>query len=102
MLSPMTPRDLIAAALGLVLAVAGIGFWILVAMRGDDWLRQRVARRFGVSIGRGMRGHWEIEGGGLRGCAIEMLQLVGFMLAFVVWAIGMGIGLFVMNLISGC
>jgi len=78
----------------------GIGWWVFYGTRGDAWLRQRVGASFGVEIALTMRGHWHIERGGARGCLIEMIQLLGFMAAFMVWAVWMGFGVLLLTLIT--
>jgi len=81
----------VQSLLGLGIAVASILFWALVVWRGEGGFRNWVARRFQVTIERGPRGHWKVTSGpgsAGRHFLIELLQLVYFMTAFAVWALG--------------
>lgn len=86
----MTPGS---AALSIVLAVAGVVatfyIWVKLAGPGHEAWRRRCERRYNVTIGIGGKGHWEIRNGGLRGFAIEFLQLGFYMALFALWALVM-------------
>lgn len=78
------------ASLGVALAVLNLGYWWLVVGRGQRGFHGWCERRFDVTITSSFRGHWRVTGGSsswLRRFAIEWLQLVYFMGAFVVWAV---------------
>jgi len=82
-------------ALGLV--AANLAFWAWVIRRGEDRFRLAVESHFDVTIKRGMRGHWTVVSNrsAITNFFLELLQLVFFLGAFVVWAAGMlgGVGL---------
>lgn len=76
--------------LGLGLAAGNIYYWGLVMRGGDDWFRRMVERRYRIGIGK-VRGFWQVSSGNgrLTDLGIELLQLVYFVGAFTVWAIGL-------------
>lgn len=87
--------------LGLALAAGNMWFWWWVVRTGDARFCAYVERRLGVTIARGMRGHWQITSGPrsvLKRFGIELLQLAYFLGAILVWAIliGLGVGLMVL------
>lgn len=89
--------------LGLALAAGNAWFWWWVVTRGDVRFQAWVERRYGVTIARGMRGHWQITSGqrsAFRRVAIELLQLAYFMGAFVVWGVLLGLGVGLMALVQ--
>lgn len=77
-------------------------FWWLVVRRWHDRFRLRCERRYGVTIGLGARGHWQVSGeiSRLRRFAIEWLQLVYFMGAFAVWGISILLGVGLLSLLG--
>jgi hypothetical protein len=91
------------SVLGLALAGGNVWFWWWVVRTGDARFRVRVERRYGVTIGRSFRGHWQITSGqssALKRFAIELLQLAYFMGAFVVWGLLLGLGVGLMALVD--
>jgi hypothetical protein len=91
------------AAVGLVLAGANIVYWWFVVRRWHDAFRRWCERRYSVTITLGHRGHWLVSGSDKRWTtrfAIEMLQLVYFVAAFVGWAVGLLAGVAVIVLIQ--
>lgn len=90
----------VSGAVSMLFMLVGLAWWPFYLLRGDRWLKAKVAKRFEVEIGIGARGHWDIAGGGTRGCLIEMIQLAGFMGAFVVWATWIGIGLLIVHFVQ--
>jgi hypothetical protein len=88
--------------LGLAIAAGNLYYWHLVVRRWEDPFRAWVERRYGVVVTRGGRGHWSVSGSGsrLRDLAIELLQLVYFMGAFVAWSVGMLLCVGLMSLVA--
>ncbi len=86
----MTPAN---SALSIVLALIGVAatfyIWVKLAGRGHEAWRRRCERRYNVTIDIGGKGHWEIRNGGLRGFAIELLQLGFYMALFALWGLVM-------------
>jgi hypothetical protein len=82
---------ILLTALGIAIAAANLAYWWLVARRWEGRFRRYCERRYHVTIAHGIRGHWTVTGEGswLRRVAIEWLQLVFFLTAFVVWSAGM-------------
>ena len=97
-----TPAMIVMMILGLSLAGCSLYFWFRV-VRGEDRFRERVERRYGVQIIRGMRGHWRIttrERPALARLGIEMLQLAYYMGAMLVWGLGIGVGVLLLSLVQ--
>jgi hypothetical protein len=82
---------ILLTALGLAIAAANLAYWWLVVRRWEGQFRLYCERRYNVSIKLGFKGHWTVTGEGswLRRFAIEWLQLVFFLIAFIGWAAGM-------------
>jgi hypothetical protein len=91
------------AALGLILAALNLVYWFFVVTRGEPRAKAWVERRYEVVLTRGRRGHWKARGSGskLRLVGIELLQILYFMIAFVIWAAGIGAALALLALIAG-
>jgi hypothetical protein len=98
----LTPVFVAQAIIGVALAAANFWFWWLVVKRWHDRFRARCERKYGVTITMGSRGHWQVSGpqSWIKRFAIEWLQLAYFMGAFVVWAIGLLLGVGVLALIE--
>ena len=91
-----TAVTVVLGAIGIAFAVGNIAYWKLVMTRGHERFRRYCERRYGVAIGTGHKGHWQVGGDGgpwYRRLGIELLQLGYFMGAFVAWAVGL-VGLF--------
>jgi hypothetical protein len=91
----------LSALVGLALAAASLLFWSRV-MRNDTWFRAGVERRFGVTITM-YRGHWRVisaRHSWLVRLGIELLQLVYFIGAFLVWALCLLVGLGALSLLQ--
>ncbi|HTR53193.1 MAG TPA: hypothetical protein VMJ10_21005 [Kofleriaceae bacterium] len=75
-------------AVGIALVALNFAYWWRVARHWEGRFRRWVERRYRVEIRRVNRGYWEVHGDGpwLRRFAIEWLQLVFFVAAFVGWA----------------
>lgn len=98
-----TAQLVVTWILGIALGLGNIWYWWRVVKTGDDRFRARVERRYGVTIARGLRGHWEISSGersARKRFAIEMLQLAYYMREFLVWGVLLGLGLGLMVLVD--
>lgn len=93
---------IVQGVLGLGVAAMTLVYWWLVVRRWEGRFRSWCERHYGVAITYGMKGHWQVSGGGpwYRRFAIELLQLAYFMGAFVGWAVGMVLAVVVMSLLE--
>ncbi len=80
-----------------IVGVGNIAFWWWAMTRGEARFRAWVERRYRVTITRGPKSHWIVEGEGSwwRRGAISWLQLVYIMGIFVLWGIAIGLVVFV-------
>lgn len=99
----MTTAELVAALVALPAVIGNLAFWWWVVRHGDDRARRWAEGRFGVTIERGPRGHWRVRGASswLAGLGIELLQLLFFLGAFVVWAAALLAVVLVQQAIAG-
>lgn len=74
-------------ALGLGFMALNLAYWFFVGRYGEPRLRAHCERRFGVAIERGHRGTWRVVGSRPGHLGIELLQLVYFGAAFLVWGV---------------
>jgi hypothetical protein len=81
----------LSALISLVVAIGSLVFWSRV-VRDDAWFRARVERRFDVTITM-VRGHWRVSSvrhSWLTRLGIELAYFLG---AFVMWSLGLLVGL---------
>lgn len=66
-------------------------YWWAVQSRWQARFRRYCEQRFGVTIGPAPRGYWRVSGGGsaFRNFALEWLQLLYFIAAFIGWSLAM-------------
>jgi hypothetical protein len=74
----MDAYPVLQVGLGLLYLVVQVGWIFFFYRRVDPWLRERIGSRFGVTLRIGGRGMWTVaeKGQGMRGCLIEVLQIV--------------------------
>ena len=74
----MDTYPFLQVGLGLLYLIVQVVWITFFIRRVDPWLREHIGERYGVTLRISGRGLWTVveKGQGMRGCLVELLQII--------------------------